>query len=55
MYADNISLGATDSAVITWMKQPRNQKLLSLIKKDTYPDLYPAEDITDGTNKKDKK
>lgn len=55
MYADNISLGATDSAVITWMKQPRNQKLLSLIKKDTYPDLYPAEDIAESTNKKDKK
>jgi hypothetical protein len=40
LYGDNIVLGATDDAVIAWMKDPRNQKVLELIKKDTYPDYY---------------
>ena len=43
LYGDNIVLGATDDAVIAWMKDPRNQKVLELIKKDTYPDYYRAE------------
>lgn len=45
IYGDNIVLGATDDAVITWMKQPKNVRVLELIKKDTYPDLYPADQI----------
>lgn len=40
LYGDNIVLGVTDDAVITWMKQPKNQKILELIKKDTYPDYF---------------
>lgn len=44
MYADNIVLGATDDAVLTWMKDPKNKKVLELIKHDTYPDLYGEED-----------
>lgn len=40
LYGDNIVLGATDDAVIAWMKDPRNQKVLELIKRDTYPDYY---------------
>ena len=43
LYGDNIVLGATDDAVITWMKDPRNQKVLELIKRDTNPDLYREE------------
>ena len=43
LYGDNIVLGATDDAVIAWMKDPRNQKVLELIKKDTYPDYYRTE------------
>lgn len=43
LYGDNIVLGATDDAVIAWMKDPRNQKVLELIKKDTYPDYYSQE------------
>ena len=43
LYGDNIVLGATDDAVIAWMKEPRNQKVLELIKKDTYPDFYSAD------------
>lgn len=37
---DNVTLGASDSAVIEWMKQPRNQKTLQLLRQDTYPELY---------------
>lgn len=43
LYGDNIVLGATDDAVIAWMQDPKNQKVLELIKKDTYPDYYRAE------------
>lgn len=43
LYGDNIVLGATDDAVIAWMKDPRNQKVLELIKRDTYPDYYSAD------------
>lgn len=42
LYGDNIVLGATDDAVIAWMSNPKNQKVLELIKRDTYPD-YSAE------------
>lgn len=43
MYGDNIVLGPTDDSVIGWMRDPRNQKVLELIKKDTYPDYYSAD------------
>lgn len=36
-----ITLGASDAAVLEWMKQPRNQKTLQLIRQDTYPEVYP--------------
>lgn len=45
LYGDNIILGATDDAVIAWMRDPKNARVLELIKKDTYPDLYPTEDL----------
>lgn len=44
LYADDIVLGATDDAVLTWMKDPKNKKVLELIKHDTYPDMYGKED-----------
>ena len=43
LYGDNIVLGATDDAVIAWMQDPKNQKVLELIKRDTYPDYYSAD------------
>ena len=49
---DSTILGASDKAVISWMKQPKNQRILELIRKDTYPHLYEKED---NDNKKDKK
>ena len=48
LYGDSIVLGATDDAVITWMKNPTNSKVLELIKRDTYPDMY----LEEGTSKK---
>ena len=41
---DTTILGASDKAVISWMKQPKNQRILELIRKDTYPHLYIDED-----------
>lgn len=41
IYGDNVVLGATDEAVLTWMKEQRNKKVLDLIRKDTYPELEP--------------
>jgi type I site-specific restriction endonuclease len=51
--ADNIFLGATDDAVITWMKEPKNKKILDMIRKDTYPDMYDTTPMLDtGDDKK---
>ena len=36
----SVTLGASDSAVLEWMKQPRNQKTLQLIRQETYPEVY---------------
>lgn len=35
-----VTLGATDSAVVEWMKIQKNQKTLALIRKDTYPEMF---------------
>lgn len=35
-----VTLGATDTAVVEWMKSAKNQKTLSLIRKDTYPEMF---------------
>lgn len=43
LYGDNIVLGATDDAVIAWMQEPKNQKVVELIKRDTYPEYYPED------------
>lgn len=48
MYSDNVVLGATDDAVITWMKQSANKKVLELIRRDTYPEMYKKEEIDDS-------
>ena len=39
IYGDGISLGGTADVVISWMKNPKNKKILESIKGDTYPDL----------------
>lgn len=35
----NTILGSSEDTVINWMKQPANAKTLSLIRKDTFPDM----------------
>lgn len=47
MYADNIILGASDEAAILFLKDPKNAKILQLIKQETYPDLI----ISDNSKK----
>ena len=39
----NLILGASEEAVIDWMRQPKNKKTLELIRKDAYPDLHGVE------------
>ena len=39
VYGDGISLGGTIDVVISWMRDPRNKKMLESIKRDTYPEL----------------
>lgn len=43
LYGDSIGLGVTDDATIIWMKQPENKKVVEMIKKQTYPELYKTE------------
>ena len=43
IYGDDIVLGATDDAVVSWMLDPVNHKVVELIKKDTKPELYPED------------
>ena len=42
IYAD-VVLGATDEAVLTWMKSAKNKKTLELIRRDVYPENYMTE------------
>lgn len=42
LYAD-VVLGATDDAVLTWMKNAKNKKTLELIRRDVYPENYMTE------------
>ena len=35
-----VTLGATDNAVIEWMKASKNAKTLAMIRKDTYPEMF---------------
>lgn len=51
IYGDNIVLGATDDAVIAWMKDQKNFKILNLIKQDTYPEYYSNLDTKTTENK----
>ena len=36
----DLILGASEEAVIDWMRQPKNKKTLELIRKDSYPELH---------------
>lgn len=43
-YGDNIVLGATDSAVIHYFKNPANKRIVDMIKRDVYPE-YSIPDV----------
>ena len=43
MYNEEV-LGITDDAVITYMQNPKNAKILDLITKDTYPEMAKKND-----------
>lgn len=45
VYGDDVVLGATDDAVITWMKDPKHKKILELIRRDVFPEQYKVEDL----------
>lgn len=36
----SVILGATDNAAIEWMKQSKNQTTLTMIRKESYPELF---------------
>jgi hypothetical protein len=40
IYGDDIVLGATDDAAVSWLQDPVNHKIVDLIKKDTHPEFY---------------
>lgn len=42
-YGDSVTLGATDEAVISYMKDPKNRKVVELIRKETYPEYQEQE------------
>ena len=44
MYGDDVILGANDTAVINWMKEPKNSKILAMLRKDTFPEMYGEDD-----------
>lgn len=55
VYGDEgIVLGATDSAAIAWLKDPNHKKVVEMIKRETYPNLYEetSEPTTTKSNKK---
>ena len=39
----DVVLGATDDAVLTWMKNAKNKKTLELIRRDVFPENYMTE------------
>ncbi len=47
IYGDDTILGATEDAVILWMKDFNNRKLLDLIKKQVYPEYYSEDENED--------
>lgn len=40
IYADNIVLGASTDAAVTFLSQPENIKVKELIQQETFPELY---------------
>lgn len=49
VYGDDgkVIIGASDDAAIEWMKNPKNTKTMAMIRRDTYPEMFPDEDVKD--------
>lgn len=43
---NDMMIAGSDEAVLTWMKMPKNFKILELIKKDTYPGVFDSDSIS---------
>ena len=57
IYGENTILGATDESVITYLLNPKNKRIVEMIRMDTYPEMYvkkdtPDEDIDTGNEPK---
>lgn len=44
VFGEGTILGATDDAVITWMREPKNVHILELIRRETNPELYVVQE-----------
>lgn len=44
-YGEGITLGATDTAVIAYFKNPENKRIVELIKDDVYPELASTKKV----------
>lgn len=54
VYGDSsIVLGATDDAVVEWMQRPSNAKVVEMIRKDTYPEMYQSSPKTKAKDKEE--
>ena len=52
VYGDSsVVLGASDDAVIDWMQRPSNAKVVEMIRKDTYPEIYSSPETKDTKKK----
>lgn len=40
LYGDTVGLGVTDDACVIFMKELANKRVVDMIKKETYPELY---------------
>lgn len=40
MYGEDTILGTNDNAVIEWMKEPKNSKVLAQLRIDAFPEMY---------------
>jgi len=45
MYGESTVLGTTDDAVIDWMKQVKNAKTLTLIRRESFPEMYEDDEF----------
>ena len=55
MYGESTILGATDDAVIDWMKSPKNTKTLALIRRESFPEMYDEEEEETPVSEEPKK